>query len=235
VTDVAPRKGDRVRVTYEAMWDDPPNYPGWMVRLGQDTDGNERWADVPQWASVEVLERADDPGKDVVGTVRDSAYGSAVKLRHNEWRVARDDKDEIAAAWSDEAVRNGGWPVIGVVPGTPAAEAHATQDAINVLVENRERVEATLNAPPDVDSTPPGPLPCPVTPKVLADDSPLTLLRTAERIARDHGDTARADRFEDAAKDHGTAGCRAGGPCTAERDARKALTEYGYDVNGVAW
>lgn len=119
-----PRKGDKVRVMYEAMYDDRPSYGGHMVSLGLDVDCNERWADVPAWATVEVLERADDPSKDLPGAIRrDPNHGTRViRLEPKDPGFDKRYGFSITGTpWDCDEVD--GWPVVDVVPGTPAAEA----------------------------------------------------------------------------------------------------------------
>jgi hypothetical protein len=135
VSDEKPRKGDKVRVSYEAMYDDPPNYPGLIVSLGIDVDGNERWADVPPWATVEVLERADDPSKDLVGAIRrqpsggsEEGNGSALGVVAIRWATERQtDTPWVYMRWDGPQVLSNesvvGWTPSGCLPGTPAAEA----------------------------------------------------------------------------------------------------------------
>jgi hypothetical protein len=104
----APRKGDRVRVTYEAEWAAP-------TQVGRYTRRENGYLTVPEDATVEVIEPADDPSKDLVGTVRD-------------WRghvYIRSDRDEWP--WVPLAGRGGNShdcmrdsTVIGFVPGSPA-------------------------------------------------------------------------------------------------------------------
>lgn len=137
-----PRKGDRVRVTYEAMWDEPPNYPGWMVRLGQDAAGHERWADVPEWASVEVLERADDPSKALRGEVREIDGMSAVCYGGDFWVYFSEPPGSTGGYGVYRAAQMVGAPVIGAVPGTPAADAQAV-----VVTSDAKRAVGVVNEP----------------------------------------------------------------------------------------
>lgn len=74
--------------------------------------------------TVEVIEPADDPSKDPVGTVRKGHTASMVKVRHNLWHSVRDTANvaaNVVLSFSDEEVV--GYRVIGAVPGTPAAKA----------------------------------------------------------------------------------------------------------------
>jgi hypothetical protein len=108
----APRKGDRVRVTYEAEWAAP-------TQVGRYTRRENGYLTVPEDATVEVIEPADDPSKDLVGTVRAWADGPYVRSdRDPYWPwvpVHRDGGNDHRSMT--------GTKIIGVVPGSPAAEA----------------------------------------------------------------------------------------------------------------
>jgi outer membrane murein-binding lipoprotein Lpp len=71
-------------------------------------------------ADIHVLERAGDPADDLSGTVRLRGGSSAVKLRDDYWAFVRDEDDPPLRFRDRELI---GYPVIGVCPGTPAAEA----------------------------------------------------------------------------------------------------------------
>jgi hypothetical protein len=119
------KTGDRVRVTYEAAWDQDRGTHYWLRDL---TDGTT--ASVPKTATVELIEPADDPSKDPVGTVRREDHGEGFSLwqafenQHGErtwlctWSTVRGNRG--VHLWDKRLV---GQPVIGSVPGTPAAEA----------------------------------------------------------------------------------------------------------------
>jgi hypothetical protein len=101
MTEIKP--GDRVRVTYETFVD-----PG----------GHFRGESTLQYygATVEVIEPADDPSKDPVGTVRRTPRTLArqvVKVRRNYWVFVRD-QDSEPLRFSDTDVRE--YPVVGAVP-----------------------------------------------------------------------------------------------------------------------
>jgi hypothetical protein len=64
-------------------------------------------------------------------------------------------------------------------------------------------------------------------PNCKPDTDSIRLLCRAAIEAAKRGDYDRADRFEMAAEDHLRDDCRADEECTADRDARKALGEYG--------
>lgn len=125
-----PRKGDKVRVTFDAEFlaDDLGNI---MVDVA-DGMGPIHIA-LPSWATVEVLERADDPRKDEPGTVRVSPGGAQyVKVETREgvepWVFLRG-----GSGASTQFVRmpDGGvvgWPYAAPVTVTPAAEAAGTAE-----------------------------------------------------------------------------------------------------------
>lgn len=126
-----PRKGDKVRVTYEAIWDQDRGSHYW---LRDQADGTT--AAVPASATVELIELADDPSKDPIGTVRherhDDDSGHSIWLctqdRHGRrgWfcvystavgnQGGRMDDDEVA-----------GLPVVDALLGTPAAEPESAE------------------------------------------------------------------------------------------------------------
>jgi hypothetical protein len=111
-----PRPGDRVRITYEAEY-----------RSDWEAVGKDGTVIYPADAVVEVVEPADDPSKDPEGTYRRSDSGVVV--------ARLDEQDESGVEWvvvfrcgaTDRRMYDHrevtGWPVIGAVPGTPAAEA----------------------------------------------------------------------------------------------------------------
>lgn len=77
--------------------------------------------------AVELVARADDPSKDPVGTVRKDPFDGdvGVKIRHDNWTVVRDNREEPMPFPDDEVVT---WDVTGAVPGTPAAEKQAADE-----------------------------------------------------------------------------------------------------------
>lgn len=108
-----PKPGDRVRVTYEAVWDQDRGSHYW---LRDETDGTT--ASIPASATVEVI---DDPSKDLVGTVREFGPLRRVYARSNldpAWPWVPFDKNG-----GNDHRSMVGCKVIGVVPGTPAAES----------------------------------------------------------------------------------------------------------------
>jgi hypothetical protein len=109
-----PKPGDKVRVTYEAVWDQDRGTHYWLRDL---TDGTT--ASVPNTATVEVIRPADDPSKDPVGTVRTWHDGPYVRSdldpRYPWIPLHRDGGNHHRDMIGRE--------IIGAVPGTPAAEA----------------------------------------------------------------------------------------------------------------
>jgi hypothetical protein len=102
------KPGDKVRVTYEATWDYPNAF-------------NDYTDPFPEGATVELIERADNPANDLVGTVREHKYDTGVMVKTGGgWRL-------VGNGWNGDTT----WDdtdcslskVIGAVPGTPAAEA----------------------------------------------------------------------------------------------------------------
>jgi hypothetical protein len=136
-TDRKPQKGDRVRVTYEAAWDQDRGSHYWLRDL---TDGST--ASVPNTATVEVVEPADDPSPDPWGTIRTEAPDGLlwVKCSNGDWTclsVCVDDEDDDYVA---------GFPVTGAVPGTPAAEANPVPpqvlERVREMLSNGQKVRA---------------------------------------------------------------------------------------------
>jgi hypothetical protein len=117
-----PRKGDKVRIGVDAEYvregdpaDHDGGFAGWIVTIAG------AMVYLPTDATVEVLERADDPSKDPIGTVRRRPDGVVAAKSPNPdypWRGFGEPCGENFATVSVI-----GWPIIGSVPGTPAAEA----------------------------------------------------------------------------------------------------------------
>lgn len=116
------RPGDRVRVTprwYETTVDETGYYSG----KNTVSEGH---------ATVELIERADDPRKDPVGTVRRSPGGTVVVRNADfdsaSWEVFvdGDDNPELYKYLSHDDVT--GWKIVGAVPLTPAAEKQAADE-----------------------------------------------------------------------------------------------------------
>jgi hypothetical protein len=126
------RSGDKVRVTYDAL----------VQTLGDNgrvsyviSEDDTEVSFVLRDATVELVGRADDPSKDPIGTMRclpddDGQRASSASI--GDLVIKWDSTDENPWAWfrwdgpqllSNETVTD--WPVIGSVPGTPAAEQGA--------------------------------------------------------------------------------------------------------------
>lgn len=121
-----PRRGDRVRVTYEGTVCDPTHLGTNLQLL---TDG--MWPIVPKSARVEILERADDPARDPIGTVREELDRSATYVRTAQgWMTVHDPRHTgIGGVFAyDDSVSRA--PIIGVVPGTPAADAQTPPEVV---------------------------------------------------------------------------------------------------------
>lgn len=114
---------DRVRVTFDSYYMD--------VAIAM-------WHNTPllQMAAIELLERADDPSRDEIGTVRREDYDAG----HSIWQCVAHPTDPGETAWFCAYTTDPGncgrrmdhadlcdVPVIGAVPGTPAAEAQAAE------------------------------------------------------------------------------------------------------------
>jgi ribosomal protein L7/L12 len=114
-----------------------------------EDDGTRRSFRMP-FCSVEVVEPADDPSKDPEGTYRRNDSGVVV--------ARLDEKDESGVEWvvvfrcgaTDRRMYDHrevtGWPVIGAVPGTPAAEANPVPPQVLVrvreMLSNGQKVRA---------------------------------------------------------------------------------------------
>jgi hypothetical protein len=113
-----PQKDDKVRATLVGLFDhyDSPT-DSWCIRSA-DPLAPDRGVKVPASffeATVEVVESADDPSKDPVGTVRDGAPG------HNAWVKAGPGRwllvGGIPIEKTDEEMTFGEHSVIGAMPG----------------------------------------------------------------------------------------------------------------------
>lgn len=123
-----PCKGDKVRVTFDAVYAVEEAY----FHVLDETDGRGSVVRVPTFATVEVLERADDPK---VGQLRREDHDGG----HSIWQVQENyDGDErfwcciYSTAQGNRDVhyqldRMLDLPVIGTVPGTPAWDAEQAE------------------------------------------------------------------------------------------------------------
>lgn len=107
MSEVQPQPGDKVRVTYETVVRNDGSYIGRSM-LNTPEALND---------TVEVLERADDPSRDEVGTVAELDGDIWVKRAENSWwPIAQEFRHR-----SNNKMH--GRVVTGAVPGTPAAQA----------------------------------------------------------------------------------------------------------------
>lgn len=141
--DRKPRVGDRVRVTYEGVY---TTY-GTVLNPTRQSLSFE----IPTGTTVEVLEPADDPSRRPVGTVmrgtEDTTRGNVVVrievAPHAEFQW----NSVTCGQWYEHADLIG-FEVIGVVPGTPAAEQERERHmhnagycgACNMVHDRREYV-----------------------------------------------------------------------------------------------
>ncbi len=119
-----PKHGDKVRVSYEGTWHQPPLNTTGLVEL---EDGS--FAGLPRGATVEILEHADDPANDPIGTLRRedvethdyNGWALWAKIEYL-WRVVDSSlsKSQLTCitAFNDD-VRS--FPIVGVIPFTAAA------------------------------------------------------------------------------------------------------------------
>lgn len=120
------KQGDRVRVTFEAEYVRPSiNHEVEGHVLNTYEDGCH--ITVPFTADIELIERADDPSKDPVGTVRKGSGSIAIRTDVEArttmpWLILGNPSDWFR----NEQVT--GWKVIGAVPGTPAAAKLTADD-----------------------------------------------------------------------------------------------------------
>jgi hypothetical protein len=126
VSDRKPQPGDRVRVVYEGEYRRDATDPEEWGGIVKATDGKGGLVGVIDgWAVVEVVEPADDPSADPIGTVRRGVAPMEVwiKVNHDRWAYAG--TTSSTAQYGDEYIRQTDYrsDVIGAVPGTPAAEA----------------------------------------------------------------------------------------------------------------
>ena len=146
MTVETPQPRDRVRWKRTSVIEGVVEETGADGIVVRDGDGYKHLCQVED-ATVEVLERADDPSKDPIGTVRKGDKSSpVVRCRVTSSDVHPWKSVMYTVSYShDEVV---GWPVTGAVPGTPAAEAAAQEKAEQIadLREKLQRVEVKANA-----------------------------------------------------------------------------------------
>lgn len=219
MSDRKPQPGDRVRVAFEAIWDQDRGSHYW---LRDEADGTT--TSIPAAAMVEVLEPADDPSSDPWGLVRRGPNGAIaihMHVRRNidgyaqGWRLTKGSVDMT----DDQVV---GWEVIGAVPGTPAAEQHMHNagycGTCNMVHDRREHVppvateeiDASTLFPPPVGTAPrvfkaDGPEP-PIDVRVLIDSNPDPEESSFAYLIRAGGGWCWSPSPELIAPDHGIAG-----------------------------
>ncbi len=123
-----PQHGDKVRVSYEGTWYQTPRNTIGLVKL---EDG--RFKGLPSGTTVEILEHADDPANDPIGTLRketiDEGYSLWGKLPRftyppkagTTWRLIEttmSQSTDFVMIRSDALVQS--FPVVGSIPGTSA-------------------------------------------------------------------------------------------------------------------
>jgi hypothetical protein len=116
--------GDKVRAVFEGVVTDRSDN---FIEL----DHGRRY--IHEADRVEVLERADDPAHDPIGTVRRKGNRTFARLGESQeypWKNITDGlsrsgaRTTIMGNWHESMI---GTEIIGVVPGTPAAEAQEEQ------------------------------------------------------------------------------------------------------------
>lgn len=141
-----PRVGDEVEIRYQAKYAGE-RYGFRRVEV-LDGDGDLCEITAPMYATVEVLERADDPSAALRGEVREIDGVSAVCYGKDFWVRFSTTPGSVAGYGIFRDEQMVGAPVIGAVPGTPAAEA---RDKANACEPARPgvRVENTPHGLPD--------------------------------------------------------------------------------------
>jgi hypothetical protein len=154
VSDRKPRKGDVVLVTFKAEYEGDGR-DGSPPRVKVEKGGMPALISVADDSSFEVVEPADDPSKDPIGTVRQCPDADVVAVRTEwchehesgsyRWRLpATGGARPTSVLVNDEHVE--GWPVIGAVPGTPAAEANPVPpqvlERVREMLSNGQQIRA---------------------------------------------------------------------------------------------
>ena len=115
-----PKMGDKIRITFEGVLTDRPNE---HFRWSERPEGaTVSWSPGDSRVSIEILERADDPSKDPVGTIRAELDDSAVYVKTQDRRWTRVSSRSCEGGFSFAENEMGMSKVIGAVPGTTAAE-----------------------------------------------------------------------------------------------------------------
>lgn len=144
-----PQKGDRVRVTFEAEFEGD-GLDGSTARVKVTKGGMPALISIADESTVEVLEPADDPTRDPIWTVRtvEPAPGGAdgntvVKFGDSYWLYPSKLGNGYGRLdWSCVTDSK----VIGVVPGTPAAEQNPVPPQVlarvREMLNNGQRIRA---------------------------------------------------------------------------------------------
>jgi len=149
VSDIKPRPGDTVAVDFKAVWLGEQD----GQRIVDIADGlGPIHVQIPVWATVEVLERADDPGRDLEGVIRQEEHLSETETVPgiSLWQATftRDHRLRWLCTYSTARGNRGeyldhedvvGMPIIGAAPGTPAWEAERTASSKSVELPAWER------------------------------------------------------------------------------------------------
>jgi hypothetical protein len=117
------RKGDKIRITTHVVREAPVESLDDACVTVIEEDGCRHSYGWNGDHTFEILERADDPSRDLVGTVAEFEDLVWVKTGERVW-VEVGDPDHFRA---DAAIT--GRTVTGAVPGTPAAEAQGEPKA----------------------------------------------------------------------------------------------------------
>lgn len=129
MSDRKPQKGDRCRVTFEATYEGEGR-DGQPARVKVVKGGMPALVSVADGSVFEVLESADDPSKDLTGSIRRTRTVTCIARErdggpdYHRWIAV-----ELNESFTDEHMR--GSRVIGAVPGTPAAEAEKQDSSLD--------------------------------------------------------------------------------------------------------
>jgi len=143
-----PRPKDRVNVEFAADWVGERD----GHRIVDIADGlGPIHVQIPAWARVDVVERADDPSQDEIGTVRREEHredGGHSAWQHIQFQLSdtkagshwvcthSDHFGNLGESLTHAQVR--GMPVVGAAPGTPAAEAWVEPDPDDLVHDARQ-------------------------------------------------------------------------------------------------
>lgn len=140
---VSPNPGDRVKITITGTVTDLDDH-GTVAMLKGDREQRAHY--VPRPFTVEVLETAVDPGKDPIGTVRQSPNGVVVVKPFGAigWKVVWDCGATDRDYYGDHDVA--GWALCQPVAFTPAAEANPVPPQVlqrmREMLNNGQKIRA---------------------------------------------------------------------------------------------